>query len=131
MFTVRNLGGLALFLFGTTFLWLTPMFATAGTSTKGFAWSIARVLSLLTIIGFSIATWGLFAKAAWWEPMAIAFAVVGLVVLVPYWIAAHNAGDPGATVNVFVHVLGSAGVMILLMVPTLERWVNGHVITGK
>jgi hypothetical protein len=30
MFTVRNMGGVALFLFGTTFLWLTPSFASSG-----------------------------------------------------------------------------------------------------
>ena len=28
MFTIRNVGGAALFLFGTTFLWLTPSFAS-------------------------------------------------------------------------------------------------------
>jgi hypothetical protein len=30
MFTTRNLGGVALFQFGTTFLWLTPAFSTPG-----------------------------------------------------------------------------------------------------
>jgi hypothetical protein len=35
MFTIRNLGGVALFLFGTTYLWLTPMFAARGIPTKG------------------------------------------------------------------------------------------------
>jgi hypothetical protein len=34
MFTIRNLGGVALFLFGTTYLWLTPMFASRGVSTR-------------------------------------------------------------------------------------------------
>ena len=33
MFTVRNLGGVALLLFGTTFLWLTPAFAPKGVAT--------------------------------------------------------------------------------------------------
>ena len=42
MFTMRNLGGSALFLFGTTFLWLTPSFASPGVSTAGVAWSITR-----------------------------------------------------------------------------------------
>ncbi len=45
MFTIRNLGGVALFLFGTTYLWLTPMFASRGISTKGLWWSVTQVLT--------------------------------------------------------------------------------------
>jgi hypothetical protein len=56
MFTIRNMGGIALFLFGTTFLWLTPAFAGEGVSTTGIAWSIAQVLALVTLAGFSFAS---------------------------------------------------------------------------
>lgn len=130
MLTIRNLGGVALFLFGTTFLWLTPMFATKGLSTSGAAWAITHVVSLVTIAGFSVATWGLFTRAAWWEPVAVTFAVVGLVALVPYLVAARGVGEKPAIFNAFVHVVGSAGVLILLLVPSLERWVDGHVMRG-
>jgi hypothetical protein len=58
MFTIRNVGGVALFLFGTTFVWLTPMFAAAAVDTSGAAWSTTAVLAAVTIIGFTIATWG-------------------------------------------------------------------------
>jgi hypothetical protein len=129
--TMRNLGGIALFLFGTTFLWLTPAFATKGVSTSGVAWSVANVGSLVTLAGFCAATWGLFTKAAWWEPVAIACAIVGLVVLVPYWIAAHTAGETNPTFTALVHVPGSVGVLVLLLIPTLERWVSGHVMSGR
>ena len=81
MFTIRNLGGVALFLFGTTYLWLTPMFASRGVSTRGLAWSITNVMAFATIVGFTIATVGLFRKATWWESAAIASAIVGLIVL--------------------------------------------------
>ena len=131
MFSIRNLGGAALFLFGTTFLWLTPMFATKGVSTEGTAWSLANVGSFLTLVGLSLATWGLFTKATWWEPVAIGFAIVGLMVLVPYWMAAHASGETNPTFNALIHVVGSAGVLILLLVPTLERWVDGHVMGGR
>jgi len=47
MFTIRNMGGVALFLAGSTWLWLTPMFATRGVTTSGFLWSVTRALSLL------------------------------------------------------------------------------------
>ena len=130
MFSIRNIGGVALFLFGTTFLWLTPMFATKGVSTAGTAWSVTQIGSLATIAGFSLATWGLFTKASWWEPLAIASAVIGLLVLGPYWLAARNAGETNPTFNALVHVAGSIGVLVLLLIPALERWVSGHVNAG-
>src|SRR5919198_2783585 len=123
MFTIRNLGGAALFLFGTTFLWLTPSFASQGVPTKGVAWSITQVLSLVTIVLLTAATWGLFTKAGWWEPLAIVAAMVGFLVLIPYWLAASHAGEVNPGFNVLIHALGSLGVLVLLLVPTLEQWV--------
>jgi hypothetical protein len=131
MFTIRNIGGAALFLFGTTFLWLTPMFATKGVPTTGTAWSLTQIGSIATIAGFSLATWGLFTKATWWEPVAIAFAAIGVAVLVPYWLAAQNSGETNPTFNALVHVVGSVGVLVLLLVPAIERWVSGHVMSGR
>jgi hypothetical protein len=71
MLTMRNLGGVALFLFGTTYLWLTPMFAGRWISTRGILWSITQVLAFITLLGFTIATWGLFKKSSWWDGVAI------------------------------------------------------------
>jgi hypothetical protein len=130
MFTLRNIGGVALLLFGTTFLWFTPEFATRGIATTGAWWSITRVLALVTVLGFTAATWGLFQRAAWWEPTALAAAVLGVVALVTYWSAAQPAGDPGRWMNAFVHILGTAGVFALLLVPSLQRWVDSHVMSG-
>ena len=64
MFTIRNLGGVALLLMGTTWLWLTPAFAGPEVSTSTVMWRVTNVLSLLTIAGFCVATWGLFARPA-------------------------------------------------------------------
>ena len=130
MFTIRNIGAGALFLFGTTFLWLTPAFATRGVSTAGRLWSVTGVLSLITLAGFTLATWGLIKNAGWWETVALTSAVLGVAVLVPYWFAASHAGEATPGFNVFVHLLGDAGVFVLLLVPSLERWVSVHVVTG-
>ena len=132
MFTLRNLGGVALFLAGTTWLWLTPAFAAKGVSTSGALWGVTRILCLLTIAVFCVATWGLFARQAWWEVAAIAAAVIGLLSLVPDWFAATDGGEATGTVvyNSSLHVLMVAGVFALLLVPTLEQWVNGHVMSG-
>jgi lipoprotein signal peptidase len=131
MFTIRNMGGIALLLFGSTFIWLTPEFASRGISTSGALWSITRILSLVTLVGFTAAAWGLFQRASWWETAALASAVVGSIVLVPYWIAAHQAGETTPAFNVFIHALGNVGVFVLLLVPTLERWVTSHVMAGR
>lgn len=122
---------MSLFLFGTTFLWLTPAFATRGIDTSGVLWGVTRALSFATVVGFTIATSGLFQKASWWEVVALASAGLGLLVLIPYWIAAHAAGETTPWFNVLIHAVGSAGVFLLLLVPALERWVNGHVMTGS
>ena len=58
-------------------------------------------------------------------------AAIGLLVLVPYWLAASHAGEVNPGFNVVIHALGSIGVWMLLLVPSLEQWVNGHVITGR
>ena len=132
MFTIRNLGGIALFLAGTTWLWLTPAFAGRSVSTSGTFWAITRVACLLTIAAFTIATWGLFARHSWWEPAALISAAMGLVALIPYAVAASRGGEPAGTStwNVFVHVVMVAGVFTLLLVPQLERWVDQHVMGG-
>jgi hypothetical protein len=130
MFTIRNVGGVALFLFGTTFLWLAPAFATKGISTDGALWSVTNVLSLAAVLGFTIASWGLFRSSSWWEGAALASAALGVVVLIPYWLAASNAGETTPGFTVLIHALGDAGVFVLLLVPALEVWVNGHVAAG-
>jgi hypothetical protein len=131
MFTIRNIGGAALFLFGTTFLWLTPSFATAGISRSGVLWKVTAVLALVTVVGFTIATWGLFTKASWWEGIALVSAALGVFVLIPYWLAASHAGETNPGYNVFIHALGDVGVFVLLLVPTLEHWVSSHVLAGR
>jgi hypothetical protein len=130
MFTVRTIGGVALLVFGSTFLWLTPEFATRGISTTSIWWSITRILALVTVLGFTAATWGLFQRATWWETAALAATVLGVVALVAYWLAAQPAGDPGRWMNAFVHVLGTVGVLMLLLVPSLHGWVRSHVLSG-
>jgi hypothetical protein len=63
--------------------------------------------------------------------VAIASAVLGLVVLIPYWIAAHSSGESTPWWNVLVHAVGAIGVLILLTVPALASWVDSRVMAGK
>ena len=132
MFTIRNLGGVALFLFGTTYMWLTPLFAkNAGAATRTVLWSVVMVLCVITMAGFTVATWALFAKASWWSAVAVASALTGLIVLIPYWVAAQAIGEPTPWYNVLIHALGAVAILVLLRVPTLSSWVGGHVMAGR
>ncbi|HET7668601.1 MAG TPA: hypothetical protein VFK56_21560 [Mycobacterium sp.] len=131
MLTIRSLGGISLFLFGTTFLWLTPMFAADNVDTSGAAWAAVAILSTATISGFTVATWGLFRRTPWWEPLGVACALVGLVTLVPYWVAADGSDVTNPVFDVLIHAAGSLGVLLLLRVPRLEHWVRGHVAAGR
>ena len=117
---------------GTTWLWLTPEFAGRGVTTSGALWWVTRVLCLLTIGGFCVATWALFARHSWWEAVALGSAVVGVLAMVTFSIAASRGGESAGTVswNLFVHVVMLTGLFVLLQVPTLERWVDHHVMTG-
>jgi hypothetical protein len=63
------------------------------------------------------------------ERAASAGAIVGLAALVPYGIAASSTGVSGPGLNSTIHIIGSAAVLLVLLVPALERrmtaWLSG------
>jgi hypothetical protein len=71
MWTFRNLVALGLFLFGTTFLWMTAAMAGKTPPPSGTAWTLANVLAYIAVIGFAIAAWGVFKQYSWWETAAV------------------------------------------------------------
>ncbi len=77
---------------------------------------------------FTLAAWGVFRSKWWWEQAASAGAIVGLATLVPYWVAASSTPEPG--LNKPIHIVGSAAVLLVLLVPALERrmkaWLSGE-----
>jgi hypothetical protein len=129
MFTIRNVGGVALFLFGTTFLWLTPSFAS-------------RRLQLPARCGRLAPCWRLPRSSGSRSPRGAV--PEGLLVVRrhgrsrgsrnrrvgPLPLAARHAGETTPQFNVFIHAVADAGVFILLLVPRLEHWVSGHVVAG-
>lgn len=93
-----------------------------------FCGSVTRVMALVTMAGFLVATWGLFQRDSWWELAAVGSAALGLLTLMPFWIAAERSGERTPAFTVFVEFLGIAGVFVLLLVPKLEQWVDSHVM---
>jgi hypothetical protein len=128
MFTFRNMVAVAVFLFGSTFLWMMPLFI--GPKANGTLWNVGQVLGFLAILGFTAVAWGIFTGAAWWEPAAIASGVVGLAATLPYALAAPStvaAGDPlSLVINIGMHALGSAAVIAVLTVRPAELWLAGR-----
>src|SRR5512133_365075 len=124
----RNLGALALFLYGTTFLWLTAAFAGTGTPASGTAWTVTQLLVIATIGGFSVAAGGIYKATSWWARLAVGSATFGFAPLISYWLAA-SALVGGGTVaqGVVSHVVGNALVLLLLLAPPLRHWIEGQV----
>lgn len=128
MLTIRTFGGVALFLFGSTFLWINPAFASRGVSTEERC-GRSPESSRSAMAAFRVATVGLFRRDSWWETVAVVSAVVGLVAIATFWIAASSSGETNPWWTALVLAVGCAGVLVL-RVPRLEQWVDHHVMSG-
>ena len=128
--TRRNVAAAILLVYASTFLWMTSAFAGTKKPPGGATWAIANVGALASLALFTLAAWGVFRSKSWWERAASAGAIVGLAALVPYGLAASTTGVSGPGLNSAIHIIGSAAVLLVLLVPVLERrmtaWLSGH-----
>jgi hypothetical protein len=124
MFSFRNVFALVLFLFGTTFLWLTATWT--GSSATGTIWTVVQVLAFATIIGFAAGAWGVFKQTSWWQPIVIVSSIIGLIVLIPYSIGASLLGVANIWTNVALHTIGSIVVLLVLLVAPAHEWLLGR-----
>jgi hypothetical protein len=128
MWTFKNLVALGLFLFGTTFLWMTPAFAGTTPPPKGTAWTLANVLALVTLVGFAIAGWAVFKGYSWWAPTALLSAVVGLATVITFIVGQRRLdvglSDLGVQINLWMHIVGSAVVVAIVLLPAANDWVT-------
>lgn len=128
--TPRNVAAATLLVYASTFVWMTSAFAGTKKPPGGATWAIANVGALASFASFTLAAWGAFRSKSWWERAASAGAIVGLAALVPYGLAASTTGVSGPGLNSAIHILGSAAVLLVLLVPALEHrmtaWLSGH-----
>jgi hypothetical protein len=125
MLTFKNVVAVGLFVFGTTFLWMTRDFLANPRDGTGALWSIVQVLAFASIIGFTAAGWGVFKDSTWWEAVALASAVVGLGALLPYVIGIvqlGQQGDAGVQINIAIHSVGVAAVLAIVLLPVVHDW---------
>ena len=116
-------------------LWMTASFAGTKKPPGGVAWTLATAGALVSPALFTLAAWGLFKATSWWERVASAGAIAGLVALVSHGIADSSTGVSGPGLNSAIHIAGSAAVVLVLLVPALERriqaWLSGAGRRGK
>jgi peptidoglycan/LPS O-acetylase OafA/YrhL len=118
---------LGLFLFGTTFLWMTAAMAGTTPPPTGTAWRLTNVLAFAAVIGFAIAAWAVFKQYSWWDTAALVSGVVGLVAVVSFIVGQSQLdvgfGDLGVQINLWMHILGSAAVIAIVLLPAGHDWV--------
>jgi peptidoglycan/LPS O-acetylase OafA/YrhL len=128
--TRRNVAAATLLVYASTFLWMTSAFAGTKKPPGGATWAIANAGALASLALFTLAAWGVFKSRSWWERAASAAAIVGLAALVPYGLAASTTGVSGPGLNSAIHIIGSAAVLLILLVPALEHrvtaWLSGR-----
>jgi len=54
MITFKNVMAIGLFLFGTTFMWMTASFAGRTRPPDGAVWTVENILALVAVIGFAV-----------------------------------------------------------------------------
>ena len=127
MLTFRNVIAVGLFLFGTTFLWMTASFTGKNPPPQGAVWTIENALAMLAIVGFTATAWGVYKDLDWWEAAAIVSAIVGLIAVVPFAVGTSEVtgfADLGVQINLVMHAGGSALVLALLVIPGAHDWVG-------
>jgi hypothetical protein len=128
MVTFRNALAVALFLFGASYLWLTPAFLNRA-GFQGTIFDPKGLLAVIAIIGFAAAAWSLFKNESWWVPVAATSGLVGLASVIPYWIwtlPTAGANSSQMIENAVIHAAGGAVVALVLLVPATQRWLTGH-----
>jgi hypothetical protein len=126
MWNLKNVLALSLFLFGTTFLWMTGSFAGRVPPPTGAAWTLANSLALTALGGFTVAAWAVFKEYSWWPTAALLSAMVGLVAAIPFVVGLIQIrvtfADLGAQINLWMHVLGSAAIVALAGSSAARDW---------
>ena len=84
-------------------------------------------LALAAVAGFTVAGWAVFKTYSWWPTVALLSAVVGLIAAVPFVVGLRQIRvaltDPGVQINLWLHLLGSAVVVAMTLVPAVRDWV--------
>ena len=120
---MRTITAIAVFLFGTTFLWLTPAMAgKSGQDLSGPRWVAVQLLAWATILGFTAAAWGIYRSLAWWTPVLAVAALAGVVAAGLYAFAVREVPDvANVASNVLLHAGISLALLVAVALPTVRQ----------
>ena len=94
---------------------------------RGTAWTLANVLAYVTVVGFTIAAWAVFKQYPWWETAALLSGIVGLIAVIPFIVGQSQLdigfADLGVQINLWLHILGSAALIAIVLLPVAHDWV--------
>jgi hypothetical protein len=131
MWTFKNVLALGLFLFGSTFLWMTASFAGRVPPPTGIAWTLVNGLALAAVAGFTIAGWAVFKEYSWWNTAALLSAAVGLIAVVPFVMGLVQIraafSDLGIQINLWMHAIGSLVIIGVVLSPAARDWITQRV----
>lgn len=128
MWTFRNILAIGLFLFGSTFLWMTAAMAGKAVPPKGLAWTLTNILAFMAVIGFSVTAWAVFKQYPWWTTAGLVSGIIGLAAVVPFVVGQSQLdiglGDPGVQINLWMHAVGSAAAIAAALMPAVRSWIS-------
>ncbi len=124
---MRERLGVALFVLGSTFLWIVPPFAGSLERATPLA-DVLHILGVATIVVFGAAAWALARDLPWWVHAARWAAALGLVTCAAVAAVDVAVGhDVLLGLDVLAHAAGCGALLVLATVPALrstlgDRW---------
>jgi len=107
------------------------VFVGSAGKAEGTLWTVVQIVSLLTIVGFAVAAYGVWRDALPWEGIAIASAVVGLLATAAYGLAVRDlSGAANVLPNLVIHGLGRMAVLLVLLVPAARQLIALKEVRG-
>lgn len=123
---MRTILGVLLFLFGTTFWWMHSSMTGQASPPRHWTWTVTNVLTVLAIVACTMTAWAFWRHHVWWVTGALASGIVGLLAALVFVVAQRNLEvglqDVGVQINIWMHLLGSAGLIAIALWPAARTW---------
>lgn len=118
---MRTLAAVAVFLSGTTFLWMTPAMNGDDAPLTGMEWDVVRMLAWVAVVGYAAAAWGIIRALDWWPAALAGAALAGLATTVAFLVATQGSdGVPNVGANASLHAAVSLLLLAVVLVPPVR-----------
>ena len=125
---MRTVLAIAIFLFGTTFWWMSAFMTGQATTPRHWTWMLTNVLVVLSILGYTTTAWTVLRNHSWWTSIAVVSGVLGLLAVGAFLLSQRTLEigfqDFGVQINVWLHLVGTIVVIVVASLPTLRSKVS-------